>query len=122
MGNARVQLTTWNPTLKDAAKIPGATWLQDYAGKHWSGLIRDYYAVRARLLLDQALSDADAARTLDRTVMNRRLAELAYNWTTSLEPYPTEIQGDALEVSRAMFEKYKPYYSACTSAETVSLV
>lgn len=37
--NARSQLTTWNPTPKGAAVIPGGP--IDYASKHWSGLIND---------------------------------------------------------------------------------
>ena len=35
--NARCQLTTWNPTPKGSAKVPGGP--LDYAGKHWSGLV-----------------------------------------------------------------------------------
>ena len=35
--NARVQVTTWNPTPSTAASVPGGP--IDYACKHWSGLI-----------------------------------------------------------------------------------
>ena len=54
--NARVQLTTWNPTNSSVLKIPSGP--NDYASKHWSGLIADYYGVRASLLLNQALVNA----------------------------------------------------------------
>lgn len=39
--NARSQLTTWNPTPPGAAQKPSGP--DDYASKHWSGLVRDYY-------------------------------------------------------------------------------
>lgn len=112
--NARVQVTTWNPTPKGASQIPGGP--VDYAGKHWSGLISDYYAARARLLLGQALSDAKAGRKLDNAAVNRLRAELAYNWTTGTNAYPLDVQGDALEVSKAMLAKYRPYYASCSEA------
>merc|ERR1712217_260514 len=51
--NARVQLTTWNPTKEGAARIPDGP--IDYAAKHWSGLINDYYKERAIRIKDLAL-------------------------------------------------------------------
>lgn len=49
--NARCQITSWFPTPANASEVPGN--VIDYASKHWSGLIRDYYAVRAGLVLTQ---------------------------------------------------------------------
>jgi hypothetical protein len=43
--NARSQLTTWQPT----PKVGPLGNPQDYARKHWSGLIKSYYAPRVRL-------------------------------------------------------------------------
>jgi hypothetical protein len=60
--NARTQITTWNPTRKDSDVIPGGP--IDYASKHWSGLIRDYYVPRATLLMKQAIKDRTAGRSL----------------------------------------------------------
>jgi alpha-N-acetylglucosaminidase len=53
--NARVQITTWDPTPK-GAKAPGKETV-DYASKHWSGLIKDYYANRVKLTAQQARLD-----------------------------------------------------------------
>lgn len=50
--NARVQLTSWNPVPKGKGVPEGPV---DYAGKHWSGLIRDFYHVRAAAFQKQAL-------------------------------------------------------------------
>lgn len=125
--NARVQLTTWKPTTKNASEVvseaDGHTINDmesdgevDYAGKHWSGIIRDYYAARVRLLLDQALSDASKQRSFDWKPVNRKLAELAYNWTTSRQSYPVIPQRDAVQVSKEMLAKYSRYYAPCSRA------
>lgn len=118
--NARVQLTTWNPTSKDASRIPGGP--VDYAGKHWSGLIRDYYAQRVQLNLQQALADHSAGKPFDTTAMNRIEAEHAYNWTMSTNKYPTTVQGDAIQVSKMMLEKYRARYAACSEKAQAELL
>ena len=61
--NARVQITSWDPTPKGAG-APGRQTV-DYASKHWSGLISDYYAARVTLVMNQALSDAKAGNPLN---------------------------------------------------------
>uniref|UniRef100_A0A7S4MND2 Alpha-N-acetylglucosaminidase C-terminal domain-containing protein n=1 Tax=Odontella aurita TaxID=265563 RepID=A0A7S4MND2_9STRA len=110
--NARTQLTTWKPTPVDAASIPDGP-IIDYAGKHWNGLIRDYYARRAELTLELALNDDAARRAFNATEMERRRARHAYNWTTATGEYPTTPVGDAVEVSVVMREKYKGWFASC---------
>lgn len=109
--NARVQLTTWNPTPKDAAKIPGGP--IDYASKHWNGLIKDYYAARAALLLDAATDAAKAGKPLADETRDRVEAKLAYEWTTARNAYPAEPKGDAVAISKQMREKYAPWFASC---------
>lgn len=111
--NARSQITTWNPTAKNDAAIPGGP--IDYASKHWSGLIRDYYVTRASLLMRQAMQDEIAGRPLNQTKVARLNAQHAYRWTTSQNKYPTSPVGNALSVSRCMFEKYKHWFTSCFS-------
>ena len=50
----------------------------DYASKHWSGLIKDYYAARVRLHQEQALADAARGRPLNNTAVAALEAEHAY--------------------------------------------
>ena len=50
-------------TGKTMTSIPGGP--IDYASKHWSGLISDYYAARVTLVMNQALADAKAGNPLD---------------------------------------------------------
>jgi len=112
--NARTQITTWNPTGKDSATIPGGP--IDYSSKHWSGLIRDYYVPRASMLMEQALKDQAAGLALNQTKVARLHAELAYRWTTAETKYPMSPLGDSLTISRRMFEKYKHWFSTCDSS------
>ena len=112
--NARTQITTWKPTplgRGDSWSIPAGP--VDYACKHWSGLIRDYYAQRVRLVMNRALLDAAAGRELDTNATDILKAQLAYNWTTATNKYPIAPVGDAVLVSQAMQAKYSQFFSAC---------
>jgi hypothetical protein len=78
-----------------------------------SGLIRDYYAARVTLVMQQALKDAAAGKSLDNGAVTQIKAEHAYNWTTATNPYPTEVVGDYVEVSKAMRSKYGHFFTSC---------
>lgn len=114
--NARTQITTWNPTPYGAEVIPGGP--IDYASKHWNGLVRDYYMERANRILALALTDAAAGQPLNTTALNSLKASLAYTFTTSTSSYPTQPVGDAVAVSKAMHDRYAPYFAACSAATT----
>lgn len=118
--NARTQITTWNPTPKNSSSIPRGP--IDYAGKHWSGLIHDYYGARVVILLDQALRDeASASKILNKTEVNRLFANHAYQWTTDTKKkYPTAPTGDALLVSKKLYRKYKHRFAACKQDENIA--
>eukprot|EP00943_MAST-04B_sp_MAST-4B-sp1_P005917 g5917.t1 len=109
--NARVQLTTWNPTNSSALKIPSGP--VDYASKHWSGLIADYYGVRASLLLKQALVNAKEGKEFEKSERDLIRARHAYAWTTSTNAYPTEPVGNYLAISKEMYKKYSGYFGVC---------
>jgi alpha-N-acetylglucosaminidase len=110
--NARTQITTWNPVpFENSTAIPGGP--IDYAGKHWSGLIRDYYGVRAELLLQQALKDEAASTSLNQTEVKRLQAGHAFRWTTATNNYPSTPVGDFLAVTRSMYDKYKHWFTSC---------
>ena len=112
--NARVQLTTWNPTNSTTNKIPDGP--NDYAGKHWSGLVKDYYGERASLLLKQALMHANDKKPFTKDDMNLVKARHAYEWTTSTNEYPTESVVDYLDISKKIFSKYEKYFKSCNEA------
>jgi alpha-N-acetylglucosaminidase len=116
--NARTQITTWNPTTKNATRIPGGP--NDYASKHWSGLVGDYYGKRAELLLAMGLEAAAAGKPVNNAKKDQILATHAYDWTTATVkdvPYPLKPVGDAVKVSRAMHTKYSKYYATCMAGQ-----
>ena len=110
---ARVQLTTWYPTAEGKPMPLRDT---DYARKHWSPLVKDYYARRAELLLEQALADAAAGQSLDAAAVLKFRAQLAYNFTTSsatAQGYPLVPSPGYAAVSAAMHTKYAPIFASC---------
>jgi len=111
--NARVQLTTWNPTPKGAVGYPGGP--DDYAQKHWSGLVGSYYAPRVDMVAKQALADAAAGGKLNVSAVNLLKAQHAYAWQMATDKFPTTVTGDALAVSKAMLAKYRSWYAPCNS-------
>jgi alpha-N-acetylglucosaminidase len=110
--NARSQLTTWKPTAKGAAATGKP---DDYARKHWQGLVSDYYAARVGQYLEQALADAAAGAPFDKGAMVRREVRLAYEWQVDVGDgkYPLEAEGDPVEVSNALIAKWGRFFSAC---------
>lgn len=118
--NARCLITTWNPTTENSSKIPGGP--IDYAAKHWSGLIKDYYAKRVNLLMDQALNDQGQGNALNQTKVDRILARHAYNWTTSVNPYPTSTTGDAVAISMMKLDKWTDTFDTCETKDEISSV
>lgn len=112
--NARSQLTTWNPTPAGAAKVPDGP--VDYASKHWSGLIRDYYAARASALMQLGQAAAANGVAVNTTAADASRADIAYAFQHGYpSSYPTTPQGDPVGLSATMRAKYAPYYAACGS-------
>ena len=110
--NARTQLTTWYPTTKGE---PMPLRDSDYARKHWSPLIKDYYARRAAMLLAQALVDAEASKPLDKAAVLRLRAHLAFDWTTRTDNYAETPAPNFVDVSKAAHAKYAAMFASCNA-------
>ena len=63
--------------------------------------------------MKQALKDAAAGKPLDSGAVNTIKAQHAYDWTTATNPYPTEVVGDYVAVSKAMEAKYSHFFASC---------
>ena len=73
--------------------------------------MRDYYAARVGAVAAAARGGGAPLAAAD---VARAEAELAYEWTTALDrEYPSDAVGDAVQVSRAMLDRYAPYFAAC---------
>lgn len=86
---------------------------RDYAGKHWQGLISDYYVARIQTMLGLAVTNAHQQQPFNQTAATILQIQLAYNWTRARNPYPVTPLGDAVEVAQLMFNKYAPRFAAC---------
>ena len=109
--NARVQLTTWNPTPKDATSVPKGP--IDYASKHWSGLVKDYYAERVKRLAKAVIDTVSKGEKWTDDKADLVKAQLAYEWTTARNPYPVKPIGDAVTASKNIYQKYAPHFASC---------
>ena len=123
--NARCQITTWNPTSSDADHIPRGP--IDYAAKHWSGLIGEYYAKRANILLKQALRDQQEGQPLNSTEVERMFAIHAYEWTTAVQSENVTLASSfqslrdhrtssekTIQTSKEMLNKYSSWFNTCS--------
>jgi alpha-N-acetylglucosaminidase len=109
--NARTQITTWNPTPPGATVIPGGP--IDYASKHWSGLISDYYASRAAMAQRMAYDAAVAGQPWDSQAWDLAKATHATEFQLSTTPLPTQPVGDYVAVTKATLAKYSSWFASC---------
>jgi alpha-N-acetylglucosaminidase len=101
--NARLQITLWGQ--------PHGM-LRDYARKEWSGLLRDFYAVRWQRYFDVLADGIKTGRPLDEKAFQDSLRAWEDRWTRQRNSYPTRPTGDAVAVSQRLLEKYRPVLAA----------
>ncbi|CAL5374798.1 unnamed protein product [Camellia sinensis] len=99
--NARTQITMWFDNTEEEASL-----LRDYGNKYWSGLLRDYYGPRAAIyfkFLTESLERGDDFRMED---WRKEWIKLTNDWQSSTNLYPVQSNGDALDTSKLLYNKY----------------
>lgn len=99
--NARTQITMWFDNTEEEASL-----LRDYGNKYWSGLLRNYYGPRAAIyfkFLKESLEKGDGFRLIH---WRREWIKLTNDWQNSRHVFPLASSGDALNVSRWLYQKY----------------
>ncbi|XAR50133.1 Alpha-N-acetylglucosaminidase [Bertholletia excelsa] len=99
--NARTQITMWFDNTQVEASL-----LRDYGNKYWSGLLRDYYGPRAAIyfkFLKESLEKGDGFRLKD---WRKEWIKLTNDWQSDRNIYPMQSNGDALNTSRWLYDKY----------------
>jgi alpha-N-acetylglucosaminidase len=94
--NARRVITMWGQQ----------THIRDYSRRSWSGMLTGFYGKRWEKFLaalDQALA---AGAAFDEAAFDRGLQDWERSWADQRETYPTRPRGDALKVSRRLWEEY----------------
>lgn len=118
--NARNQITLWGD--RDSV-------LHEYAHKQWSGLMRDFYGARWRLFVEHLDAALAANKPFDEAGFEKFIRQWEETWThqagqpisaqkSRAVAYPTNPQGDAVAISRRLYEKYG---TACFRRDAVSL-
>lgn len=96
--DARLLLTCWGQ------KGSGLT---DYAGRSYSGLIKNYYKPRWEHFLSGLHNALDSGSQYDIKAFNRWSFEFEWNWATEDRTvYPALPQGNPVKASRKLYKKY----------------
>jgi alpha-N-acetylglucosaminidase len=98
--DARTILTTWGK--------PGQRSLNDYANRSWSGLIKDYYAIRWEMFIHNTMIALGKNIPFDKIAFNESLNVFESKWIQKNKKYPNKPSGDAIKISKKLLEKYAP--------------
>ncbi|XP_075480477.1 alpha-N-acetylglucosaminidase-like [Primulina tabacum] len=99
--NARTQITMWFDNTEEEASL-----LRDYGNKYWSGLLRDYYGPRAAIYFKFLMESLKTDSGFSLKEWRKQWIKLTNEWQSSRDIFPTSSNGNALNVSRWLYEKY----------------
>lgn len=99
--NARTQITMWFDNTEEEASL-----LRDYGNKYWSGLLRDYYGPRAAIYFKYLVESLENGYRFRLNDWRREWIKLTNDWQKSRNVFPVKNSGDALNISRWLYEKY----------------
>ncbi|OQR81892.1 alpha-N-acetylglucosaminidase (NAGLU) [Thraustotheca clavata] len=95
---ARIQITKWS--VRDN--------FNDYARKEWAGVMGDYYHGRWKIFLDGVVSAFSKKTPVDMNTITDAIRTFELGWIKQTKTYPVEGTGDAVALSKELYEKYKP--------------
>jgi alpha-N-acetylglucosaminidase len=112
---ARSQVSTWWPVAPSARDDP-ATFkkfptLDNYANKHWNGLVRDFYAKRVQCFVNQVTVDLTTTATLNTTNITKCAvtAELDFTQDTTTKYAEVAASDQTLSISLSLVSRYGAY-------------
>ena len=82
--------------------------INDYARKHWSGMLDGYYGPRWQRYLDARLRSLRTQEPFHEEAFHKDLWQWMADWSDGQEQYPTEPRGDRATQSRSLWQKYGP--------------
>lgn len=99
--NARTQITMWFDNTDVEASL-----LRDYGNKYWSGVLKDYYGPRAAIYFKFLLQSVEKNDGFQLGNWRREWIKLTNDWQSSRKIFPVRSTGDALNVSKWLYQKY----------------
>ncbi|XP_056672707.1 alpha-N-acetylglucosaminidase [Monodelphis domestica] len=100
--NARYQLTLWGPTGN----------ILDYANKQLAGLVAGYYAPRWKLFVEMLVKSLAEGTPFHQNQFENEAFLLGQAFVSGREKFPTQPQGDTVDLARKFFLKYYPKFQA----------
>ncbi len=95
--DARKIITVWGEKGRD---------LNDYANRSIAGLMKDYYAARWKILLEDAITSVEKDTPLDEKSVLDKVNELSWNWSEDSNYYSPKPIGNLIEISKKLYSKY----------------
>ncbi|WP_409342394.1 alpha-N-acetylglucosaminidase [Paenibacillus sp. MBLB4367] len=95
--NARTLISTW---------WPRPLTFDDYSHRQWSGMLKGYYLERWKQFgarLEAAIDNSDG---FDEAAFEDNIREWEIGWMNRSDDFAVEPAGDAVDVSRRMFDRY----------------
>ncbi|KAI3499382.1 hypothetical protein L1887_35181 [Cichorium endivia] len=99
--NARTQITMWFDNTEEDASL-----LRDYGNKYWNGLLKDYYGPRAAIYFKYLRESLANGHGFNLKSWRTEWIKLTNEWQDGKYLYPVKGEGDALNISRWLFNKY----------------
>ncbi|KAK9981924.1 hypothetical protein SO802_035212 [Lithocarpus litseifolius] len=105
-----LKLYEWNARTQVTMRFDNTGTIQsklhDYAKKFWSGLLEGYYLPRASTYFDHLLRSLREKENFKMEEWRKKWISFLNKWQASQELYPVAAEGDALAISKALYEKY----------------
>lgn len=76
------------------------------ANKYWSGLLKDYYGPRAAIYFKYLIQSLQKGESFNLEGWRREWIKLTNDWQKSRKVFPVKGNGDALNTSLRLFDKY----------------
>ena len=81
----------------------------DYAYKHWSGLVSDYYKPRWNLFFNKLVESLIFGTAFNKDKFRQEFFEqIGKPFTLEQKTYPTMPEGDTAAVAIKLHQKYRP--------------
>ncbi|XP_072502622.1 alpha-N-acetylglucosaminidase-like isoform X2 [Notamacropus eugenii] len=100
--NALYQVTLWGPTGN----------ILDYANKQLAGLVAGYYTPRWKLFVEMLVKSLAEGTPFQQSQFENEALLLGQNFVLDGEKFPTQPQGDTVDLAKKFFLKYYPRYQA----------
>lgn len=102
--NARNLITLWGEKCTENQFDD----LNNYAYKQWAGMFSDYHLVRWNKFFDEVESSIKSNKIWNRTPFLDASCQWEKNWSKNTNLFSAIPEGDPVEVSRSMWQKYAP--------------